>query len=100
MSLSLTPRLERAPAFESLNDQGRGTQWSVGPGGGLVREGWRALAGSRPGDLRLLAADKDRQRKGWADGLRDLGRDGPPCERGTGVDAGHKGSRELAQAYE
>ena len=24
---------------ESANDQGRGTQWSVGPGGGLVREG-------------------------------------------------------------
>ena len=62
---------------ESANDQGRGTQWSVGPGGGLVRVGWRALAGPRTGDLRLLAADKDRQLKGWADGLRGLGRDGP-----------------------
>lgn len=62
---------------ESANDQGRGTQWSVGPGGGLVREGWRALAGPRTGDLRLLAAAKDRQRKGLADGLRGLDRDGP-----------------------
>ena len=77
MSLRLAPALMRAPAFESLNDQGRGTKWSVGPGGGLLREGWRALAGPRPGDLRLLDADKDRQRKGLTDGLRGLGRDGP-----------------------
>ena len=85
---------------ESANDQGRGTQWSVGPGGGLVRVGWRALAGPRTGDLRLPAAGKDRQLKGWADGLRGLGRDGPPCERGTGVDAGDDGPRELALPHE
>ena len=90
----------RAPAFESLNDQGRGTQWSVGAGGGLVREGCRALTGPRTGDLRLLAAGKDRQRKGEADGLRRLGRDGPPCERGTGVDAGYQGEREQALTEE
>ena len=38
--------------------------------------GGRALAGQRAGDLRLQTADKDRQR-GWADGLRGLGRNGP-----------------------
>ena len=37
---------------------------------------WRALAGPRAGDLRLQTADKDRLR-GWADGLRGLGRNGP-----------------------
>ena len=88
MSLRLALALMRESAFESLNDQGRGTKWSVGPGGGLVREEWRALAGPRTGDLRLLAAGKDWQLKGWADGLRGLGRNGPPCERGTNVDAG------------
>ena len=81
MSLRLAPALMREPAFESLNDQGRGTQWSVGPGGGLVRVGWRALAGPRPGDFRLQDADKDRRRKGLADGLRGLGRDGPLLDR-------------------
>ena len=100
MLLRLTPTLMRESAFESLNDQGRGTKWSVGPGGGLVRVGWRALAGPRTGDLRLLAADKDRQQKGWADGLRGLGRDGPPCERPTDVDAGYNGPREQALTYE
>ena len=52
------------------------------------------------GDLRLPDPGKDRQLKGWADGLRGLGRNGPPCERRTDVDAGHKGSRELALAVE
>ena len=58
------------------------------------------MTGPRTGDYRLPAAGKDWQLKGWADGLRGLGRDGPPCERGTGVDAGHKGSRELALLLE
>ena len=51
------------------------------------------------GDLRLPDPGKDRQ-CGWADGLRGLGRDGPPCERRTDVDAGYNGPRELAQTFE
>ena len=58
------------------------------------------MAGPRTGDFRLPAADKDRQRRVWADGLRDLGRNGPPCERVTGVDAGYKCEREQALAFE
>ena len=77
MSLRLAPALMRESAFESLNDQGRGTKWSVGHGGGLAREGWLALTRPRTGDLRLPAAGKDRQRRVLADGLRGLGRDGP-----------------------
>ena len=42
--------------------RGRGTQWSVGSGGGLVRWGWRALAVQGLGDLRLPDPDKDRHR--------------------------------------
>ena len=57
--------------------------------------GRRALAVQGLGDLRLPDPDKDR-RCAWADGLRGLGRDGPPCERSTGVDAGYNGLRELA----
>ena len=71
-----------------------------GPGGGLVREGWLALTGLRTGDYRLPAAGKDRQRRVLADGLRGLGRNGPPCERGTGVDAGDDGPREQALPVE
>ena len=67
----------RIPVLESPSDQGRETKWSVGPGGGLEREGWLALMGPRTGDLRLPAAGKDSQLKGWADGLRGLGRNGP-----------------------
>ncbi len=52
--------LARAHGPESLNHQGRGTQWSVGHGGGLVRWGWRALAVQGLGDLRLPDPDKDR----------------------------------------
>ena len=100
MSLMFSLRLMRESAFESLNDQGRGTKWSVGHGGGLVCWGWRALAGQRLGDLRLPDADKDRQR-GWADGLRGLSRDGSfSCERRTDVNAGYDGLRELALPYE
>ena len=58
------------------------------------------MTGPRTGDLRLPAAGKDRQQKGWADGLRGLGRNGPPCERGTDVDAGDEGPRELALTVE
>ena len=99
ISLMLALTFMRESAFESLNDQGRGMKWSVGHGGGLEVWGgglWSAAEG------RLLApwsSGRDR-RCGWADGLRGLGRDGPPCERRTDVDAGHKGPRELAQPYE
>ena len=51
------------------------------------------------GDLRLPDPDKDRQ-SAWADGLRGLSRDGSPCERGTDVDAGYNGPRELALTFE
>ena len=64
-----------------------------------MRRGWRALAVQGLGDLRLPDPDKDRLR-GEGDGLRDLGRNGPPCERGTGVDAGYQGEREQAQTFE
>ena len=100
MSPALSTTLMRGPAFESLNDQGRGTKWSVGGGGGLVREGWRALTAQGLGDLGLPDPGKDRQRRVWADGLRRLGRDGPLCERSTGVDAGYQGEREQALTLE
>ena len=35
-----------------------------------------------------------------ADGFRGLGRNSPPCERSTGVDAGDDGPRSLALPYE
>lgn len=90
----------REPAFESSSAIGRGTKWSVAPEAVWQRGGRGALAGPRTGDLRLPAADKDHRQKGWADGLRGLGRDGPPCERGTDVGAGDDGLRSLALAYE
>ena len=76
---------EREPGLESPSAIGRGTQWSVGPGGGLVRGGWRALAAQGLGDLGLPDPDKDRQLVRWADGLPALGPAGPSCERDTGV---------------
>ena len=48
MSLRFSPTLMREPDFESLNDQGRGTKWSVGHGGGLEVWGgglWSAAEG-------------------------------------------------------
>ena len=99
MSLRLAPALMRESTFESLNDQGREAQRSVGPGGGLEVWGgglWSAAEG------RLQApwsSGRDR-RCVWADGLRGLGRNGPPCERRTDVDAGYNGFRELALTYE
>ena len=60
--VSLQLKLIRMPGPESLNHRGRGTQWSVGSGGGLVRWGWRALAVQGLGDLRLPDPDKDRHR--------------------------------------
>ncbi len=77
MPWDMLQTLMRIPGPESLNHQGRGTQWSVGSGGGLVRWGWLALAVQGLGDLRLPDPDKDRQPVRWADGLRNLGRDGP-----------------------
>ena len=64
-----------------------------------MREGWRALAVQGLGDYRLPGPDKDRLR-GKGDGLRGLGRDGPPCERSTGIDAGYQGEREQALTVE
>jgi hypothetical protein len=43
LALMLERPLARAHGPESLNHQGRGTQWSVGPGGGLAAWGRRAL---------------------------------------------------------
>ena len=60
----------------------------------------RALAAQGLGDLGLPDPDKDRCRAGGKDGPQGPGRDGPPCERGTGVDAGDAGSRSLAPAFE
>ena len=76
MTLRFSPRLMRESAFESLNDQGREAQRSVGHGGGLEVWGgglWSAAEG-RP--KAPWSSGRDR-RCGWADGLRGLGRDGP-----------------------
>ena len=59
-----------------------------GPGGGL--EVWGGGLWSSGRDCRC----------GWADGLRGLGRDGPPRERGTDGDAGDDSLRELALTFE
>ena len=67
----------REPGLESPSAIGRGTQWSVGPGGGLARGGWRALAVHGLGDLRLPDPDKDRQPVRWTDGLTAPGWHGP-----------------------
>ena len=93
------PRGWRLRVWQCHRARNERSVWSVGPGGGLVREGWWALAVQGLGDLRLPDPDKDR-RRGKGDGLRGLGRDGPPCERGTDVDAGYQGEREQAQAFE
>ena len=72
--------LIRAPGSESPNYQGRGTQWSVGVGGGLVR---------------------------WGDGLQRPGRDGPTAsaartfERGTiGIALAGTGLRVTVDGYD
>ena len=87
---------------ESASAIGRGTSeasgaWPRRVSGSVGMR--RALAAQGLGDLRLPDPDKDR-RCGWADSLRGLGRNGPPCERGTSVDAGHNGIRELALTFE
>ena len=102
MSPSYRLSLMREPGFESSSAIGRGTSEASGAwprrrsgrcgGGGL----WSAAEG------RLQApwsSGRDR-RCAWADGLRDLGRNGPPCERGTDVDAGYNGIREQALTFE
>ena len=76
MSLRLALALMRAPAFESLNDQGRGTQWSVageavwcdGDGGLWRRKGWETLGSQTPTKTGIVRL---------ADGLAGLGRYGP-----------------------
>ena len=108
-------------ACKSDNDQGRGTQWSDGRGGGLERrdgglrrrKGWETLGSQTPTKTGIVR---------WTDGLPGLGRNGPslspdqgedtlgrlrpcmngdtPCERGTGVDAGDDGTREHAGTVE
>ena len=68
---------------ESASAIGRGTSEASGawPRRRSGRErGRRALAAQGLGDLRLPDPDKDRWR-GWADGLRGLGRDGPLPDR-------------------
>ena len=90
----------REPGPESLNHRGPGAKRRVGPGGGLVRGGWRALAVQGLGDLGLPDPDKDRQLVRWADGLPALGPAGPFCERGTGVDAGDDLPRSRALTVE
>ena len=52
------------------------------------------------GDLRLPDPDKDRKLVRWTDGLTAPGRNGPPCERGTGVDAGDELPRSRALVVE
>ena len=76
MSLKVAPALMREPAFESLNDQGRGTKWSVagkavwcdGDDGLWRRKGWETLGSQTPTKTGIVRL---------ADGLPGLGRDGP-----------------------
>ena len=66
----------RQPGLESPSDQGRGTKWSVageavwcGGDGGLWRcKGWETSGSQTPTKTGIVR---------WADGLRNLGRDGP-----------------------
>ena len=83
---------------ESASAIGRGTSeasgaWPRRVSGSVGMR--RALAVQGLGDLWLPDPDKDR-RCGWADSLRGLGRNGPPCERRTDVGAVYDGLRELA----
>ena len=102
MSFHFLMRSGRMPGLESPSDQGRGTSEASGAWpwrrSGSVRGGglWSAVEGRRKAPWN---SGRDR-RCGKADGLRGLGRNGPPCERGTGVDAGYDGSRELALTFE
>ena len=87
---------------ESASAIGRGTSdasgaWPRRVSGSVGMR--RALAVHGLGDLRLPDPAKDR-RRGWADSLRGLGRNGPPCERRTDVDAGYDVPRELALTLE
>ena len=87
---------------ESASDIGRGTSEASGAWPRMVSGSVgmrRALAVQGLGNLRLPDPDKDR-RCGWADSLRGLGRNGPPCERRTDVDAGYDGLREQALSLE
>ena len=54
----------------------------------------------RKGDLGLPGAAEETDVVRWADDLPGLGRNGPPCERSTDVDAEYNGLRELALPYE
>ena len=92
----------RMPGLESPSDQGRGTSEASGAWpwrrSGSVRGGglWSAAEGRRKAPW---SSGRDR-RCGKADGLRGLGRNGPPCERRTDVGAGYDGLRELALSFE
>lgn len=113
--------LDAGAACKSDNDQGRGTKWSDGRGGGLERgdggrwrcKGWETSGSQTPTKTGIVR---------WADGLPGLGRNGPPlrvnrrgndrgrlrpcmnggtpCERSTNVDAGDDGAREHALFHE
>ena len=79
MSFLYLMRDGRRPGLESPSDQGRGTSeasgaWRRRVSGSVGMR--RALAVQGLGDLRLPDPDKDR-RRGWADSLRRLGRNGP-----------------------
>ena len=87
---------------ESASAIGRGTSeasgaWPRRVSGSVGMR--RALAVQGLGDLRLPDPDKDRC-CGWADSLRGLGRNGPPCERRTDVGAGYDGLREQTLSLE
>ena len=93
-----------------------------GQGGGLAARGGTGSGAPRKGDARLLEAAEETGLVRKADGLRGLGRNGPPlpvnqgenvpgrlrpctdgaspCERSTDVDAGDKGSCEQALSHE
>ncbi len=65
LALMLEWPLARAHGPESLNHQGRGTQWSVGLGGGLAAWGQRAL--ERRGRETLGSLEQRKRPTLWVD---------------------------------
>ena len=65
LALMLERPLTRAHGPESLNHQGRGTQWSVGLGGGLAVWGRRAL--ERRGRETLGSLEQRKRPTLWVD---------------------------------
>ena len=83
---------------ESASAIGRGTSEASGvwPRRRSGRERGGGLWSAAEGRLQAPWSSGRDRRCGWADGLRGLGRNGPPCERRTDVDAGYYGLREQA----